>query len=504
MAKKTILIIGGGIAGMSAGIYAQKNGFQANILEMHDKPGGQLTAWDREGYRFDYCLHWLVGSASGVYNDIWWETGAINEHVEVINHRIYTKLVDPQEGEFFIYNDLDEWEQYLIDFAPEDEKGIRKMIRILRKGNRLDNFEDAPGMRSIFDYFNALIESGSFFPTLLKYRNKSAKEFLDQMGFQNEKLGFFFQQLFGGNEFSAIAFILMFGWFNAQNAGYLEGGSLKMAARMAKKFKELGGKFSFRTRVKEILLESEEEGSRAVGVLLENGEQLKADHIISACDGKTVLFDMLKGKYLSEKHKTAYKEWKLFTPLVMVSFGINGKISTDSHNVNYLNQGQQIGRTKVDNYFLMNRSVYDSSFAAPGKSVLLLQFESPWENWEELDGEAYQEEKRKIEEKCLKILESLYPGIQDKIEVIDVATPKTTVRFTGVWKGAYEGFIPNQDVLNGLPMTLEGLNDFTMIGQWLFPGGGLPPSAQSGKWAIQMLCKEEGKEFHTKRLNVPT
>ena len=52
MSKKSILIVGGGIAGLSAGIYAQLNGFQATILEMHDKPGGQMTAWDRNGFRF--------------------------------------------------------------------------------------------------------------------------------------------------------------------------------------------------------------------------------------------------------------------------------------------------------------------------------------------------------------------------------------------------------------------------------------------------------------------
>jgi hypothetical protein len=34
-----------------------------------------------------------------------------------------------------------------------------------------------------------------------------------------------------------------------------------------------------------------------------------------------------------------------------------------------------------------------------------------------------------------------------------------------------------------------------MYGQWLFPGGGLPPSAQSGKWAIQLIYKKEQKIF---------
>ncbi len=47
------------------------NGYDTEVIEMHTLPGGQCTAWDRKGYRFDYCLHWLVGTAEGPFNDIW-------------------------------------------------------------------------------------------------------------------------------------------------------------------------------------------------------------------------------------------------------------------------------------------------------------------------------------------------------------------------------------------------------------------------------------------------
>ena len=58
---KKVVIIGGGIAGLSAGIYAAMNGFDTQIIEMHSVAGGQCTAWDRKGYRFDYCyIGWWV------------------------------------------------------------------------------------------------------------------------------------------------------------------------------------------------------------------------------------------------------------------------------------------------------------------------------------------------------------------------------------------------------------------------------------------------------------
>ncbi len=45
MAKKSIIIIGAGVAGLTAGCYAQMNGYQTRILEMHNQPGGLCTAW---------------------------------------------------------------------------------------------------------------------------------------------------------------------------------------------------------------------------------------------------------------------------------------------------------------------------------------------------------------------------------------------------------------------------------------------------------------------------
>ena len=54
---KSIIIIGAGIAGLSAGCYAQMNGYGTQIFEMHDKPGGLCTSWERQGYTFNGSIH---------------------------------------------------------------------------------------------------------------------------------------------------------------------------------------------------------------------------------------------------------------------------------------------------------------------------------------------------------------------------------------------------------------------------------------------------------------
>ena len=48
--EKRIIIIGGGVAGLSAGIYAEQHGFHAVILEKNPVVGGMCVGWNRKGY----------------------------------------------------------------------------------------------------------------------------------------------------------------------------------------------------------------------------------------------------------------------------------------------------------------------------------------------------------------------------------------------------------------------------------------------------------------------
>ncbi len=48
--NKSIIIIGAGMGGLSAGCYGQMNGYNTQIFEMHTLPGGQCAFWKRKGY----------------------------------------------------------------------------------------------------------------------------------------------------------------------------------------------------------------------------------------------------------------------------------------------------------------------------------------------------------------------------------------------------------------------------------------------------------------------
>jgi phytoene dehydrogenase-like protein len=491
--KEKVIIIGGGVAGLSAGIYAAMNGFDTEILEMHSVAGGQCTAWDRQKFRFDYCLHWLVGTASGPFHDIWKETNVLNDQTEVIDHDIHSRIIDGKGNEFTIYTDINRWEAYLLELAPEDEKPIRRMCREMRKSARLEPFTLPAELRSPLDYLRILPKMLPLLMVIRKYGRLTCSEYFDTLNFKSEKIRSALYGIYGDRNFSSMAFLFMLGWFNQKNAGYIKGGSFPLAQRMVEKYRSLGGKISYRKKVSSVIVENH----TAKGVILSDGTELRADWVISAADGHSTIYGMLQGRYTSPEIDSAYRDWELFTPLVQVSFGINRELPYETPILIHTSKELKIGMTNMEyGYSLMNYS-YDSTMAPEGKTTLVMRFESPWKLWKDLEGEAYRKEKEQIEKDALACLGELYPGITSAVEVVDVATPKTDVRYTGVKEGAYEGFMPSREnMMKSLKQTLPGLRNFYMAGQWLTPGGGLPPSAQTGKWAVQMICKKKKQKFH--------
>jgi phytoene dehydrogenase-like protein len=89
--------------------------------------------------------------------------------------------------------------------------------------------------------------------------------------------------------------------------------------------------------------------------------------------------------------------------------------------------------------------------------------------------------------------------LEGLIDMVDVSTPHSVIRYTGNWKGSFEGFAPTKATLSArLPKTLDGLSRFAMIGQWTVPGGGLPTAAKDGRDIAKMICKQDGKRFSGK------
>ena len=122
--KKKVVIIGAGVSGLTAGIYALDNNFDVTIYEKHNIAGGQCTGWDRKGVHIDGCAHWIVGTnpKSDLY-PLWKHIGAFDSNSVVYETDYFSKI--DVDGEIFtFYADLDKLKNEMLRVAPEDKKQI--------------------------------------------------------------------------------------------------------------------------------------------------------------------------------------------------------------------------------------------------------------------------------------------------------------------------------------------------------------------------------------------
>ena len=175
---KKIVIVGGGIAGLTAGIYAQKYGFESVIYEKHTIVGGQCTGWDRNGYHIDNCIHWLTGSKkeSGMYES-WVETGALGPDVELI--RIpYFGVYEIDGVTITLWKDADKLRQELKDISPADAVLIDELVDDIIAGGSVEMPIKAPmDMLSMKDLMELGSKSKAAMSIMKKYQHVSCVDY---------------------------------------------------------------------------------------------------------------------------------------------------------------------------------------------------------------------------------------------------------------------------------------------------------------------------------------
>ena len=491
--EKSIIIIGAGIAGLSAGCYGQMNGYRTRIFEQHNQPGGLCTAWKRKGYTFDGCISWLVGSApgTGVY-PIWEELGAVQNR-QFVNHDEFFRIEGEGGKTLIVYTSIDRFAKHLKELAPNDTAIIDELAQAVRVMSKFGSPVGKAGeLYNWFDYLKLIPKMAPFGGIFKKYGSMTVRKFAE--GFSDPFLRKAFGSFFSIPDFPMIAFLSTLGWMHRQAAGYPIGGSLEFSRAIEGRYLDLGGEIHYQSRVVKILTEE----NRAVGVRLADGSEHRADRVVSAADGHATIYEMLEGKYIDAEIERRYREMPIFQPLIQVSLGVNRDLGKEPHQITYqLKQPISIAG-KLREEIGVRHYCYDPTMAPAGKSVLVVMFDSNYQYWKELgaDRGKYRAEKESIAELTVRGLEQRFPGLAGQIEVIDVATPLTFERYTGNWQGSFEGWLITIQTFNlKIKKTLPGLDDFYMIGQWVQPGGGLPPEAQAGRDLIQVLCKKDRKRF---------
>ncbi|GHH85035.1 amine oxidase [Streptomyces sulfonofaciens] len=510
-APPRVIVIGAGVAGLATGCYAQMSGMQTRIFEKHVLPGGCCTAWSRGGYLFDYCIEWLIGTAEG--NDahrIWRELGALDGKT-IANFELFNRVVDVDGRSVTFYNDPERLERHLLALSPADARQIRAFCRDLSRFTALDlhPFLTPPPLRTLRERAELLRAVLPRFRLLWRTAATPMHAFADR--FHDPLLRSAFRNIFFQDPegFPLLPYLFNMAAAHNLNAGFPQGGSLGLARSIESRYTSLGGVVGYRSRVERILVED----GRAVGVQLRGGARHYADHVVSACDGRTTVYGLLDGRYTGPRIERLYQEilgrpGALFPAVVSVFVGVDGSVGgADPHSTTYLLTAEQAARLPgalQRSLVVQLRSRYAEGFAPAGKSLLHCTYFSDFHSWKDLRARSrreYRARKQRAADTVLDFLERRYPGIGARTEVVDVASPATTERYTGNSQGsilAWKAFSEADDVAARLVardrMRLPGLRGFSMAGQWVGLGG-LIRAASTGRFAVRYLCEELGMPF---------
>ncbi|WP_405793734.1 phytoene desaturase family protein [Streptomyces sp. NBC_01506] len=510
-APPRVIVIGAGVAGLSTGCYAQMSGMRTRVFEKHVLPGGCCTAWSRDGYLFDYCIEWLIGTAAGNdANQVWRELGALDGKT-ITNFELFNTVVDESGRSVTFYNDPARLEEHLLTISPADAHLIRSFCRDLRRFAAIDlyPFLTAPALRTVRERAATLRTVLPAFRLFWRTAATPMHAFADR--FEDPLLRRAFRNIFFQDPegFPLLPYLYNMACAYHGNAGFPQGGSLGLARSIEERYTSLGGTVTYRARTEKVLVED----GRAVGIQLRDGRQFYADHVVSACDGHTTIHGLLGGRYTGPRIDKLYDELlerpgTLFPAVVSAFVGIRGELpAQEAHSTTYLlseAEGRQLPGSLQNSLVVQLRSRYSDGFAPPGKSVVHCTYFSDFTYWRSLrlsDRREYRARKREVAEFVRRFLERIWPGTDERIDLVDVASPATTRRYTGNHNGsilAWKAFSDADDVAAALVgkdrMRLPGLGGFSMAGQWVGMGG-LIRAASTGRFAVQYLCDELGVPF---------
>jgi len=499
-----VIIIGAGLGGLSCGAAFARQGFKPLVLEQHSKPGGYATTFNRSGFTFDVSLHSTsAGERNGLRNLI--EGFPEISDIEFLPHPNLFRVIYPEHDIRVPQRNINEFISILKKYFPEEDKGIEGI------------FEDMQGLSKDISKLSGLTSQPDMntfpieFPYLFKSVGKTWGDMVNAY-INNQKLKTLISSLWGyyGLPPSKLSSF----YYAMPTYGYLVGGgyypigrSQKISNALAQIISNKGGTVKLNAKVKEIMIKD----NTAVGVKTENGEIFTSRFVISNASAHSTFLNMIpENNFLKEyiekmnTYSVSLSSFQVFLGLksnLIKKIGIND--TEIFYNVGYdIESDYEACRTTDMNNPGYGLTLYDNlydGYSPEGKNTLNIMLLQGYEHWEKYENdyfkgkkELYNKEKKRIADILIdKVEKTLLPGLRKEIEVIEIGTPLTNVRYTGNYRGAIYGW---DQTLNNSGNTRVGhktpIKNLYLAGAWSKPGHGYSAVIPSGLECFAEIMRE--------------
>lgn len=492
-------IIGGGVAGLSLGIYLQKNGIDTHIYEQHSVAGGLCTSWKRHNYTFNGCLHWILGARQGIsFYHFWKELFDIDKlQFYMPAERVVFDMPLPDcndENKFHFYTNIDTFESYLHSIAHEDDVRIKQWCNNVRTIIPLLDYLPPIWPNNIWQKIKLslkLIRLVKILPFMYSWGKMSNRDYAQK--FHSPFLREAINRLYDA-EMRMNIVVFAQAYAAKQVAQYPIGGSAFFTQQLVSRYKELGGNIHLSCQVKSVITDN----NRAVGLELTNGLKTRADYVVSAADWHWTVFEALKGRFINNtilklknpsKNEVFYSYCRLFMGVALPMSNVPHFARIDVEPLT-LPDGTYYEHLEVETYN------HDHTLA-PQKCVtmvvnLLTREGLWWINLRKNNIAEYKKTKQLLQQQILQRLEKRFgTAWLNSIEITDLVTPATWHRYTGNLWGSSQGWSPNNitkriKIGNKLPK----LKNFMLCGHWTEAGGGIPIALYSARKVANAIIKE--------------
>ncbi|MGM0640279.1 MAG: phytoene desaturase family protein [Thermotogota bacterium] len=529
-----VIIVGGGIAGLTASAYSAKKGLKTLLIEKQPKTGGLISTFKDEGFVFDAGVRAFENS--GIIFPMLKQLGINIEFIKSnVSLGIENKIVSfDSEGK------IDEYGEVLIEKFPESKQEIKNIVNEIKK--IIDYMDVLYGIDNplFIDYMkNKKYLFKTLLPWFIKYQKNMKKikklnipvqDFLKSFT-QNQKLIDMITQLFFKNTptFFALSY---FGSY--LDYYYPKGGTYTFAKEMEKYTLENRGEILISTEVTEIIPNE--------GILkTADGDNYFFKEMIWAADLRTfyniintngiekkkILDNYKKKKELvdnksanesvltvfvyADKEKEYFEKMTnphlFYTPTTKGTGDIDLENDFNSlirNNDNNLEEIKRILFEKISEY--LENTTYEISFpvlrdeilAPKGKTGVIVSTLIGYNITKFFyDNNFYDEFKSLCSGKIIEVItKNLFTELEGKIIKTSCSTPKTIERYTSNFQGAITGWsFDNQEMPSESEMIRINKSVFTpfsnifQAGQWSFSPSGVPVSVLTGKLAYEKVLK---------------
>ncbi len=493
-----VIVIGGGLAGLSCAAHLARAGKKVIVIEQNFKPGGYCTSFSRKGVIFNPAIHWIIEHDK--LNNMLTELDV--PPVKFTLHNPLFRLIGPCEGtDISISINRNGFIKSIIDTFPSiKKKTLNQLLDLSLDVNKESEQmpKTSPELISSFSRTLMAMQMPFKLGKTLKYSRMPMEGFLESLfpGDDLKCLCLGLRAIIPMADFPAIGMLGILSIALQGLAFEPIDGAQKIADAFAEAVHTNGGEIFYSKKVTEIKVDNR----RAVGIKLEDGEEVDADYVVSAIDARQTFEKLIDPGLVPSKYKKG-----LDAPLsdsyftVSIITDINpARLGFDCADVFYnsamdvremfSNNNPETGSFRITFPPFREEGADPNHYAVQIMAQASIEFENYWKAGPQLRrGKEYNDFKKAFAMRYVKRAEKLVPDLSKHIIFMDVATPITLYRYTLNHRGTALGWRDFAMRKQKVPF-IRGLYQ---AGHWTFPGAFVQSVIFSGKYAAELILKNK-------------